>query len=111
MKNSILNYGPKPKGSKTNGGGPTGGEDPNRPMTRKEYKAKLKDAKRQNKIAMAKAGTLGDKRAKTIGNVVDIAGKVLNAAASGQALISGRPAPRGMGRGNDDIFGRLNRED
>lgn len=103
MKNSILNYGPKPKGS-------TGGEDPNKPMSRKEYRTKLKDAKRQNKIAMAKAGTLGDKRAKTIGNVVDIAGKVLNAAASGQALISGRGGRR-LPMGNDDIFGRFNRED
>lgn len=108
MKNSILNYGPKPKGTK-----PTGGEDPERPMSRKEYRAQLKQAKREQKIAAAKAGTLSKQRAERIGNVVDVAGKVLGAAAAGQSLISGRPAPRGMGvgLGSDNIFGRLNRED
>jgi hypothetical protein len=73
-------------------------------MTKKQYRAELKQAKREHNIEAAAKGTLGKERAQKAREIAGAIGEVVNTATNVQRLTRGG---RGGGRGGGRDFGSM----
>jgi hypothetical protein len=69
-------------------------------MTKKQYKAELKEAKRQHNIQAAKSGTLAKERSQKVKDIAGAIGSVVGAAAEVRNFSRGGRGRGGIGGGN-----------